>query len=631
MTKSASKPSAIGNTRQVDIDRGSGFAASLDRDRQHREKAKSIRPLRRLLPFIFAYPGTVLGFILALLVAAGLTLLLPQVGRLVIDCGFGDIAAANPQCTRLPILSGLSSYFILGFAVAVAFGFVSALRFFLISRLAERVVADLRKAVYDHLLSLSLTFYSKVRTGEVLSRLTTDTTLIQTVVGYSISFALRTVVTMVGAVVMMFVTNWQLCLMVLIIGPLIMMPLILFGRRLQRLSRDSQDRLADASARASEVLRAIGTVQAFTREPSQRQDFGDAVEVTYRAGLARIVTRSLMTFALFSFVLSALIAVLWFGASQVANGNITPGEMAQFVFYAIMAVSGGSVLSEAFADIMRAAGASERLMELLSEKPDIAAPARAYQLLEPVKGQIDLKNVSFSYPGHREQLTLNSVNFSVQPGQTVALVGPSGAGKSTVFQLLLRLYDPVEGQICLDGVNVKDLSPTALRGAIAIVSQNAPLFAGTVAENIRFGQEAATDAQILEAAKAANAHDFIMSLPNKYETVLAEGAGNLSGGQRQRIAIARAIVRDAPLLLLDEATSALDSESETAIQTAFETISASRTTIIIAHRLATVRRSDNIIVLDQGRVVDQGTHDQLLANRGLYARLVELQFGDAEP
>jgi len=338
-----------------------------------------------------------------------------------------------------------------------------------------------------------------------------------------------------------------------------------------------------------------------------------------------------MTFALFSFVLSALIAVLWFGASQVANGNITPGEMAQFVFYAIMAVSGGSVLSEAFADIMRAAGASERLMELLSEKPDIVAPARAYQLLEPVKGQIDLKNVSFSYPGHREQLTLNSVNFSVQPGQTVALVGPSGAGKSTVFQLLLRLYDPVAGQICLDGVNVKDLSPTALRGAIAIVSQNAPLFAGTVAENIRFGQEAATDAQILEAAKAANAHDFIMSLPNKYETVLAEGAGNLSGGQRQRIAIARAIVRYAPLLLLDEATSALDSESETAIQTAFETISASRTTIIIAHRLATVRRSDNIIVLDQGRVVDQGTHDQLLANRGLYARLVELQFGDAEP
>ena len=631
MTEFAPKSPAIGKTRQANIDRESGFAASLERDRQHREKAKSIQPLRGLMPFIFAYPGTLLGFILMLLVAAGLTLLLPQVGRLVIDCGFGDVAAAHANCIRVPILSGLSAYFILGFVLAVAFGVVSALRFFLISCLGERVVADLRKAVYNHLLSLSPTFYSKVQTGEVLSRLTTDTTLIQSVLGYSISFALRTVVTMVGAVVMMFVTNWQLCLMVLIIAPLIMAPLILFGRRLQRLSRDSQDRLADASARASEALRAIETVQAFTREPSQRQDFGEAVEVTYRASMARIVTRSLMTCALFSFVLSALIGVLWFGASQVANGNITEGEMAQFVFYAIMAVSGGSVLSEAFADIMRAAGATERLMELLGEKPDIAAPTRAYQLPEPIKGQIDLKNVSFFYPERREQLTLQSVNFSIQPGQTVALVGPSGAGKSTVFQLLLRLYDPVAGQICLDGVNVKDLSPAALRGAIATVSQNAPLFAGSVAENIRFGQEAATDAQILEAAKAANAHDFIMSLPNKYETVLAEGAGNLSGGQRQRIAIARAIVRDAPLLLLDEATSALDSESETAIQTAFETISASRTTIIIAHRLATVRRSDNIIVLDQGKVVDQGTHDQLLANRGLYARLVELQFGDAEP
>ena len=627
MTQAPQVPTAIATSTEADTDRGSGFAAALERDRKHREKAKSIRPLQRLMPFILAYPGTLAGFVIMLFSSAGLTLFLPQVGRLVIDCGFGGGTDANAGCDALPIDQGLSTYFVLGLVLAFVFGATSALRFFLISRLGERVVADLRTAVYRHLLTLSPTFYGNVRTGEVLSRLTTDTTLIQTVVGSSVSFALRTIVTVIGGLVMMFVTNWQLTLMVLIVGPIITLPLVLFGRRMQRLSRDSQDRLADASARASESLRAIETIQAFTREPQERRDFGEAVEVTFQASMARIATRSVMTFTLFSFVLSGLIAVLWFGAIQVSAGNITAGEMTQFVIYAFMTVSGGGILSEAYAEIMRAAGATERLMELLGAKPDIESGKNAHKSGPAVGGRIELNGVDFSYPNRPDQRALEDISFDVEPGQTVALVGPSGAGKTTVFQLLLRLYDPDRGQVHFGGTDIRDLALEDVRGAMGIVSQNAPLFAGTVADNIRFGRDNASHADIVAAAKAANAHDFIMALPDQYETMLGEGASNLSGGQRQRIAIARAIVRDAPILLLDEATSALDSESESAIQQAFEAISATKTSIVIAHRLATVRQADKIIVLDQGRVVDQGTHDELLAHGGLYARLVELQFG----
>ncbi|MCA8889832.1 MAG: ATP-binding cassette domain-containing protein, partial [Parvularculaceae bacterium] len=401
---------------------------------------------------------------------------------------------------------------------------------------------------------------------------------------------------------------------------------IFFGRRVQRLSRESQDSLAGASGRASETLNAVETVQAFTREPQESANFNAAVEATFDVALKRITVRSIMTGVIFSFVLGGLIAVLWFGALQVQSGAITPGAMTQFVMYAFVAVSGVGMLTETYAEVMRAAGASERLMELLAARSDIAAPAAPMRLSRPVRGEIRFENVSFSYPARPDAKALRDVSLYAPPGKTIALVGPSGAGKSTVFQLLLRFYDPQAGRVSLDGVNLKDLDPADLRNAIAVVAQNAPLFAGSAADNIRFGRPDAGMDEIQAAAKMAHADEFIRALPQGYDTPLGQGASTLSGGQRQRIAIARAILRDAPVVLLDEATSALDSESEHLIQAAFERISENRTSIVIAHRLATVLNADEIVVMDEGRVVDAGTHRELLERGGLYARLAELQF-----
>jgi ATP-binding cassette subfamily B protein len=613
-------------TDQANIDRGSTFASELEADKAHREKARTAKPLRRLAPFVLAYPGLLAAFAVFLFLASALTLTLPAAFRLVVDCGFGG-ASDSAACTNFTLGTDLSAYFVGGIIVALLLGMVSALRYYFISRLGERVIADIRKTVYDHLLNLSPTFYAQTRTGEVLSRLTTDTTLIQTVIGSSISIALRTTATTSGALILMVIVSWKLSLLVLALGPLIILPVMAFGRRIQRLSRSSQDSLANASARASESLRAIETVQAFTREPEERANFAGAVEQTYDVALRRIRVRASMTAIIFSFILAGLIAVLWFGAVQVKGGAITPGAMTQFVMYAFVAISGVSMLTETYAEVMRAAGATERLMEILAATPDIKAPSNPRQLPKPIRGRIAFESVDFYYPARPEAAALKGVSFQVEPGQTVALVGPSGAGKSTMFQLLLRLYDPQAGSVQVDNIDIRELDPSALREGLSIVQQNAPLFGGSAAENIRFGRSNARDEDIIAAAKAANAHDFIMELPEGYDTQLGEAATTLSGGQRQRLAIARAILRGAPILLLDEATSALDSESERAIQDAFERLSADRTTIVIAHRLATVLKADKIAVMEDGHIVDQGTHAELLERGGLYARFVELQFG----
>jgi len=613
---------------RADTDRGSTFAADLARDAEHRAKARSVKPLLRLAPFLLRYKGLLGAFAIFLILASALSLMLPAAFRVVVDCGFAA-APASAVCRGLSFGGDLTAYFLAGFAVAVLLGLASAMRYYFVSRLGERVVADIRMAVYDHLLTLSPSFYVNVRTGEVVSRLTTDTTLIETLIGSSISVALRTTATTIGAVLLMFFVSWKLAFMMLAVGPLMLAPIILSGRRVQRLSRASQDSLANASGRASESLGAIETVQAFTRERQESATFHDAAERTFKVALERITVRAWMTGAIFTLILGGLIAVLWFGATQVQSGALTAGAMTQFVMYAFVAVSGAGILTETYAEVMRAAGATERLMELLAAQSDIKAAAPVLALPTPVTGSIAFRDVAFAYPARPTMPALKDVSLDFGAGKTTALVGPSGAGKSTIFQLLLRFYDPQAGAVTIDGVDIRRLDPDALRRAISIVQQNAPLFAGSAADNIRFGRPDASDEAVRAAAVAANADDFIRALPDGYQTPLGQGATTLSGGQRQRLAIARAILRDAPIVLLDEATSALDSESERLIQGAFERISKGRTTIIIAHRLATVLKADRIIVMDQGMAVDQGTHAELLARGGLYARLAELQFAPA--
>ncbi|MEO1495309.1 MAG: ABC transporter transmembrane domain-containing protein [Pseudomonadota bacterium] len=583
---------------------------------QERAKSAKIAPLRGLVPFLVPYRWTIVGVAIALIAASALTLSLPQALRRVIDA-FGT---SNYELVDL--------YFKAFVGVAAALAAATALRFYLVSRLGERVIADIRSAVFAHVAGMSPAFYEKVMTAEVMTRLTTDTAVVQGVVGSTASIALRNILLFVGGIVLLLITSPKLTAMTLLIVPLVVVPILVLGRKVRRLSRLSQDLIADSATLAGEVLQAAPTVQAMTHVDRSRDQFSGRVEAAYDAALARIVARSWLTAIIIFLVFTGIIGIVWMGARDVIAGTMSPGTMAQFVFYAIFTAGAVAALSEVWGELQRAAGATERLAELLAMENPVAEPTDPVPAAIPALGAVEFDRVSFAYDSRPDVAALDTVSLSVAPGETVALVGPSGAGKTSVLQMLLRFYDPQAGEIRVDGVPIHRLTFDDLRSRISLVPQEPVIFADTVRANILFGRPDASEAEVQAAAEAAAAHQFISDLPDGYDTWLGERGVLLSGGQKQRIAIARAILRDAPVLLLDEATSALDAESERAVQLAVERLSADRTTLVIAHRLATVKMANRIVVMDQGRVVATGTHDQLVAEGGLYARLARLQFTD---
>jgi ATP-binding cassette subfamily B protein len=594
---------------------GEEFASQVAWQARGRAKSRSLRPLRSLLPFVrpFRLRMAIAG--IALLISSAATLSIPAALRALIDRGF---SAAQ--------IAAISHYFLLFVLAAAVLGISTAIRFYFVTWLGERVIADIRKAVFANVIALTPEFFEVTRTGEVLSRLTADATLIQTVVGSSASVALRNLVMFVGGLMLMFLTSLKLTTLVVVAVLLVMIPLILFGRWVRTLSRKSQDRIADTSARASEVLYAVQTVQAFTLENYERAQFGRAVERSFDVAVLRTRARAAMTAVVIFAVFGCIAGIGWVGAQDVVTHAMSPGALVQFIFYAGMVAGGVGAMSETWGDVQRAAGAAERLSELLQMRPAIATPVHPLLLPEPARGRIELRDVVFHYPSRPDQAALNGLSLDIAPGKAVALVGPSGAGKSTVFQLLLRFYGPQSGAILFDGIDTARLEPTALRKHIALVAQDPVIFSGTIGDNIRYGRPEANSADVRRAAEAAAAAEFIEALPNGYETAVGERGVTLSGGQRQRLAIARAILRDAPLLLLDEATSALDAENERLVQMGLNNLMAGRTTIVIAHRLATIQRLERIVVMDQGRIVDEGNHAELVAGGGLYARLANLQF-----
>lgn len=592
--------------------------ANMQNAAKDRPSGRDIRPLRALWPYISRYRKLVIGTLIALTAASAATLTIPVAVRQMIDLGFsGDRAALVHQ------------YFAALMGVALILALATAARFFFVSWLGERVVADLRRDVYSHMIGMSPEFFETTRTGEVLSRLTTDTTLIQNVVGSGASIALRNSFLLIGGMTMLVITSPKLTGLVFVFVPLVVAPIIILGRRVRGLSRDSQDRIADSSAIAGETLDAVTTVQAFTQETTERQRFATAVEHAFDVAMRRISARALMTALVITLVFGAVVGVLWIGASAVLSGNMTGGTLGQFVLYAVFVAGAVGALSEVWGELQRAAGATERLMELLGAQSTIATVDDPVPLPAQARGATSFEAVSFAYPSRLDAPVIDKLDLKIEPGETVALVGPSGAGKSTIFQLLLRFYDPVSGRITVDGVDITRAAPTDIRARMAIVPQETVIFSANARENIRYGRPEASDAEVWAAAEAAQAVEFIEKLPEGLDTFLGEKGVRLSGGQRQRIAIARAILRDPALLLLDEATSALDAESELLVQRGLDRLIADRTTLVIAHRLATVLNADRIIVMEAGKIVATGTHDELIAQGGLYARLAQLQFGEA--
>ncbi len=576
---------------------------------------KSLRPLTNLLPYVRRYRTQVACALFFLLLAASTTLTLPLAVRRVIDHGFSD---TDPDL--------INSYFAMLILIAGILALASAGRYYFVIWLGERVVADLRKDVFSNLTRLGAEFFDSAKTGEIVSRLTADTTQIKSAVGATASVALRNTLLGIGSLSMMVYTSPRLSLIVIGAIPLIVLPIVAFGRAVRQRSRRAQDTLAEASAYAAESVSAVRTMQAFSNAGFVRNRFSEAVDFAFNAARDSIRTRAFLTAMAIFLIFSSIVAVLWIGANDVLEGTLSPGTLSQFLLYAVFAAGALGSLSEVWGELSQAAGSAERLVELLLKKPAIDAPSSPKTLPEDLSGQITFNSVNFSYPSRPDQKVLNALSFTIKPGETVALVGPSGAGKSTVFSMLLRFYDPDSGEIEIDGIDLKDLDPVEFRKQIALVPQDTFIFADTASLNIAYGNQQATEEEILAAANAAHAEEFISLMTDGYDTVLGERGITLSGGQRQRIAIARALLKNSPVLLLDEATSSLDAESEKLVQEALENLMENRTTLIIAHRLSTILKADRILVMDKGRIVEEGTHKKLVQKNGLYAGLAKLQF-----
>ncbi|MCO6185098.1 ABC transporter transmembrane domain-containing protein [Rhizobium sp. L1K21] len=583
-------------------------------------RRRSIKPLANLLPYLKHYKKMVASALFFLVLAAGTTLVLPLAVRRMIDHGFNADDA-----------DFINKYFIMLVAIAVVLAVASAMRYYFVISIGERIVSDLRRDVYAHIIKLSPSFFDVNQSGEIVSRLTADTTQVKSVVGATASLALRNTILCIGAIGMMVVTSPKLSGLVLIAIPFIVFPLVAFGRKVRSRSRNAQDTLADASAYANESIGAVRTVQAFNGADVASDRYGNAVEGAFSAAQSAIRSRSLLTGIAITMIFGSVAGILWVGAHSVLEGTMSAGTLSQFLIYSVVAAGSLGSLSEVWGEIAQASGAAERLGELLQEVPQIRAPENPVALPVPPRGEVSFDKVHFAYPVSPERSALNGLSFSVKPGETVAIVGPSGAGKSTLFSLIMRFYDARSGKVCLDGVAVKDADPKALRQRLSIVPQDVTIFASTIHDNIAYGRPGASRDEVIAAAKSAQAHEFIERLENGYDTVAGERGVTLSGGQRQRIAIARAILKDAPILLLDEATSALDAASEKLVQQALDGLMKDRTTLVIAHRLATVLKADRILVMDDGRIIEEGNHESLVAKGGVYAKLAALQFDQGEP